>query len=533
MIYLGIPPNHSCSWRPELAQWVLREGADGRTTVPIRETPFVIGRAADCQLVLPNSPELAKTTSRWHCHITRKDDGCLLADGSLKPAPETGKVKPSISGTLLNGKRLAQPAPLRGGDVIGVGPWVFEVRAAEEKRVDIDDILRTINTQPSRAMDARSSRGFAQLHELFRRLSRVHDAQEGLFDVLDYALSKIAPAVVAAVLEEGPEGGLAVRAACHRDAGRLLDLRFSSGLVQGLPADRSILLAPSGRSATASQVEAQISSGLVVPLRGLEQRLGLLYMDNRTRGGSFSEDDLHLAQALASVAALQLSLEKQAFFSRLAQNMRGYFGPEVVSLIVEASRAGRPLGLGVRGCEATVLFADLQGFSAFCRGRSPQQVSELLNPFYRVVSERIQEHGGHVDKFLGDGVMGVFGAQPVQSASTSRESHAVQAARCGLAIAAAWGGASLSQGDLRLPVRVGLNTGAVVAGNIGFAGRMEYGVIGDAVNLASRMEKLARPNAVAFTDSTRGLIGAKLPCEDGGLREVQGFGQVRVWRMGA
>lgn len=512
--------------------WTLVEGEAGEAAVPLGKSPFVIGRALDCDLRLPHSPALAKRTSRWHCHILAGREGPVVVDGSVRPAPETGKLKPSIAGTVLDGRRLSGPAPLCPGGVLDVGPWRFGVDAAPG--VDLDAVLKSPGGRAcarGAPDDPQAAQAFARLHGLFRRLETAGTPAEGLGTVLSYALADIPAAVVAAILEEAPDGSLSVRAAVHRTEGPLADLRFSAALFARLPADRSILLPAGAGRPTQSQVQERISSGLVVPILGRGGRTGFLYMDNRRAGGTFTQADLYFAEALASVAALQLSLERQSFLSRLEQNMRQYFGPDVVRVIVKASREGKPLGLGVSECSATILFVDLQGFSAFCRERTPAEVSELLSPYYKLVSDCVQAEGGHVDKFLGDGVMGVFGAQPLRAAKAADADHARSAARCARRVMAAWADGSLFPWRMRVSLRAGLHTGPVVAGNIGFVGRMEYSVIGDAVNLAARMEKFAGPNATALTDATRRLVEPEFPCSDGGLKDIHGFGMQRVWHL--
>lgn len=514
-------------------KWILVANELGARTIDVRSGPFVVGRALDCDLRLPHSEEMAKSTSRWHCHISSGGTEHRITDGSLHPMPETGKVKASVGGTLVDGARIDSPTALRPGMTISVGPWRFGVRGPAGPRVDIDVVLKSVFAQPPHEEGGAGPgavQAFAQLHGLFRRIEKVGDVQEGLQAVLEHALAHVKCAVVAAILEEAPNGEVTVRSALHKEHGLLQDFRFSSSLLKELPSDRSVILAgPAGPAA--SRVGEKISSGLVVPLKSREGRMGFLYLDNRGGAGVFSKADLHFGYALANVASLQMSLERQAFLARLEQNMTQYFGPDVVRLIVRASREGKPLGLGVKDCEAAVLFVDIKGFSPFCRDRSPEDVAVLLGPYYKLVADCVHANGGHVDKFLGDGVMAVFGVSPLRSGREPVENHSLQAARCARQIMRAWGEGSLSQWGMRLSLRAGLHVGRVVAGNIGFVGRMEFGVIGDAVNLAARVEKFARPNAAALTDQARGMVSGEFACEDGGLNDVHGFGKVRIWHL--
>jgi class 3 adenylate cyclase len=533
MIKLRVHSPLSVLWRPGSEQWSLRTDAGGEATVPVRETPFVIGRAADCQLLLPESPDLDKTTSRWHCHIVEEDGRPLLVDGSWREVPGRGARKPSITGTWVNGDRIGGPRELKAGDEIAVGPWTFGVEESEERPVDIDAGLKKLGAGKPRELPAghpRVREGFARLHELTQKVNRTSSIEENLVSILNCAVSEAGCAEVAALLVDESDDRCRTRIAWQRGVGRVSDFRFSADLVRRLPKDRGFLWVNGVQDGAASRREEKIDSAILVPLWGNEERLGILYLDNRQSGVPFTEEDLYLANALASCATLQLLREKEVFLMRVASSMSQYFGPDIVRLLVEEANQGRAMLPEVKEQTATMLFVDLTGFSRFCRGRSPREVSELLNPYLQLVAECIQRHSGHVDKFIGDGVLGVFGALPLAKAPPDAD-HARQAVRAAREIISLWAKQSNRVIQILLPIRAGINTGRVVVGNIGFAGRMEYSVIGDPVNLASRMEKLALPNGIALTDATRGLLGDEFECVDAGMETVKGFGAVRVWRV--
>jgi adenylate cyclase len=521
-------------WREDLKRWLLQEGRAGLRSLPLRDSPFKVGRAPDCGLVLPDSEALCRLTSRWHCHFIQDSGGWTVRDGSFDPVPETGQLKPSISGTFRNGRRLWAPEALAQGDSLKVGPWDFGVEDSGREVVDIDRVLQRIGPQDSVVLtrgDSGALMGYKSLDELFSRLHLLQDSEECLGAILAFAMDKMPSAQVAAVLIFNPGEEPAVRLAWQRDVGRIAEFRFSSGLIKALPADQAFLVRPRIEDATQSQVEHNISSGLLVPLRGRGERLGVLYLDNRNCGRSFQEADLYLANALASVASLQLSLERQAYLTRVEQNMRQYFGPDVVRLIMEASRQGKPVSLGVKECEASVLFVDIQDFSAFCRGRDPQEVSQILNPYFEIVAESIQGASGHVDKFLGDGVMGVFGSAPIDDPRLTRIHHAIAAVGAARQMIARWSQWSRSRWKQPIHLRVGINTGKLAMGNIGFPGRIEYSALGDTVNLASRIEHLAEPDGIAVSDATYQMLGAARAAAE--EVDVRGFGPVKVWRLAA
>ncbi|HAM36392.1 MAG TPA: hypothetical protein DEB40_05975 [Elusimicrobia bacterium] len=536
MLQLLAGDSFSFVWQDKRNCWILEEGGAGKKVLPLRQSPFSIGRAPDCQLILPNSEALCRTTSRWHCHLLQREDRWLVMDGSLNPVPETGQPKPSISGTFLNDRRLWNPESIKPGDALKIGPWGFRIDDSERQAVNIDRLLQRLGEEPPLVIaegDTGTRMGFGSLEELFTKLYRIKDSDECLAAILNFAMEKIPAAQVAAILTFAPDGTPSARLAWQKGAGRLLDFRFSSGLLQSLPADRAFLLKSKIQDITKSQIEQNISSGLLIPLRGRNERLGVFYMDNRNHGGSFQEADLYLTNALANVAALQLALERQAYLMRVEQNMQQYFGPDVVRLIVESSRQGKPVSLGVKECEATVFFVDIQEFSAFCRDRSPLEVSELLNPYFEMAAEAIQGQGGHVDKFIGDGVMGVFGSTPIDDPRITRANHAAQAIRAGKQMIERWTKWTATRWGAAIPLRVGINSGRLVLGNIGFPGRIEYSALGDTVNLASRLERLAQPNSIAVSESTHRMLGGEFECAYGGEAQVRGFGPVKIWRIAA
>lgn len=148
--------------------------------------------------------------------------------------------------------------------------------------------------------------------------------------------------------------------------------------------------------------------------------------------------------------------------------------------------------------EVTMLFLDIRGFTAFAERLSAAEVVAALNRLFERVVPIIHAHGGHVDKYVGDGLLAVFGAPRRQA------DHADRAFAAGLEIAAAVDGGFRGE----LSVGVGLNSGPVVAGNVGGAGRLEFSVIGDAVNVAARVESATRQtgDTVLITRRTKELL---------------------------
>ncbi len=193
--------------------------------------------------------------------------------------------------------------------------------------------------------------------------------------------------------------------------------------------------------------------------------------DYQERAAIASSDELgELAESVNNMASGLAEKEK----------VRDLLG-KVVSQEIAEELLNNPVELGGEERVVTVLFSDIRGFTSYCEGLPPKQVLTALNEVLSSISNIIEKHSGVVDKFQGDAVMALFGA-PVTGNEDA--SNAISAA---LEIVQ-----SLEQLDSRLSACVGINTGLVVAGNLGSSNRLNYSVIGDAVNLAARLESLTR-----------------------------------------
>jgi adenylate cyclase len=171
-----------------------------------------------------------------------------------------------------------------------------------------------------------------------------------------------------------------------------------------------------------------------------------------------------------------------------------YVTPEIVDMILQ-----HPDEKWLRGkkIDITVMFADIRGFTAFSEKTEPEEVVNVLNDHFTLATEVILRHGGHVDKFIGDEILAVFGAL------VHSEDHASKAVTAAVALQKELNDFNLTmEGAGRMPVRIGIgiNSGSAIAGNIGSNKRMEYTVIGDAVNLASRLTRVAGPDEIIISD---------------------------------
>jgi adenylate cyclase len=159
-----------------------------------------------------------------------------------------------------------------------------------------------------------------------------------------------------------------------------------------------------------------------------------------------------------------------------------YLSPAMVE---EMLRAEKPPALGGEARTVTILFSDVAGFTSFSEGLSPAELVQLMNTYLSAMTEIVQKHKGYVDNFIGDAIMAVFGA-PLSDPDHARNAVAC-AIECRRRLAELNREGAAFAGH-RLAARIGINTGEVLVGNIGSKDRLKYTVMGDAVNLASRLE---------------------------------------------
>jgi adenylate cyclase len=244
-----------------------------------------------------------------------------------------------------------------------------------------------------------------------------------------------------------------------------------------------------------------IRSAMCVPLWSETDTVGVLYLDNLYDAHAFTEEELELVTAVANQMAIGIRQVRQAEQLRdeaiIRANLSGYHSPDVVDMILRTSREGRSVGIAVAEEVVTVLFCDIVGFTTLSERLGAAEVAELLNAFFERTTRAIFGFKGSVNKYIGDAVMAIFGA-PMPMGN-----HCEVAVRAALAMQAE---VALVQEtlppDRRFQVRIGVNSGRVVVGNIGSTRRMEFTVLGDAVNVAQRLESICAPGKVYVGEET-------------------------------
>lgn len=255
---------------------------------------------------------------------------------------------------------------------------------------------------------------------------------------------------------------------------------------------------------------------LAVPLLGQDEVLGVVEVINKQGGGEFTESDRRLLEAMAAQASVALvnsrlyesqqemtedlraALESERNLT-IERDKLGAYLPKQVANEISRNREQR-LALGGKMVRATILFADIRAFTKVSEDLDPQKIVGFLNEYMTEMCGIIEKHSGIIDKFIGDGIMAVFLA-------AESEEHALHAVRAGIEMQQRLAGLRDEWRERRpefadIEMRIGTNTGRVVAGNIGSETRMDYTVVGDNVNVAARIEGVCTAGEVFISQST-------------------------------
>ena len=193
---------------------------------------------------------------------------------------------------------------------------------------------------------------------------------------------------------------------------------------------------------------------------------------------------------------------RQVAAERERANLSRYFSPNLVD---ELSRTDQPLG-PTREQSVAVVFADMVGFTRLAESLSPTAVIELLREFHGRMQAVVFTHGGTVDKYIGDAVMATFGTPRVGAADAS---NALRAAHAMCEAVAAWNALRAARDQAPVRIGIGVHYGPVVLGDIGGESRLEFAVLGDTVNVASRLERLTRELGATIVASDEVVAAAR------------------------
>ncbi len=521
-----------------MAWLVVNEEGQSPRIIEMATSLVRIGRRASNDLVLADYG-----ASREHSRIEQDGDAWRLIDLG------------AANGTFLNGQRLEANSPeqLQAGDEIRIGRATihfFEKRPAtaiiEVPDVEAGDRTQLLSASRSFARSPdlvraaseialpRKLEYFTVLHELAKLLLAARDLRDIGETALDL-LFRVIPVERAAIAVAGTGEAPLTTLVQHTRKGNE-PVTISQTISGWVLRERVAIITSDARHDPRFQRGESIHmyhvrSAMCVPLWSETETQGLIYLDNLYDAHAFSEEELELATAVANQVAIGIRQIRQAEQIRdeaiIRANLSRYHSPDVVEMILRHSREGRNVGIEVSDEVVTVLFADMSGFTAMSERLSAGELAVLLNLFFERTTRAIFTYKGSVNKYIGDAIMAIFGA-PIPSVN-----HPELAVRAALAMQEEVGAVQESlTADRRFRVRIGVNTGRVVAGNIGSTQRMEFTVLGDPVNVAQRLESICEPGKVYVGEETYRKTLDVLKYRDLGEVAVKGRQQqVRVYEV--
>ena len=504
------------------------QSSNGRLqTHLLAEGETILGRDARAGLVLDDA-----RISRRHAQLVREGATVTAADLA------------SRNGTFLNGRRLGDATEvLRPGDVLKVGDFtiVFEPEdaipfveaGADDMRPVLqkapDEVLHSAVVTPAEGREVSAEGLRFELEKktrvlgLFYELSRTLGSVFSLADVYDKAMGlllQVTPAARVVIYQRTDRGDMRHVASRARDAdgphhsdAEGQPLRVSRTVFDNVAKQRVSVLLENTRRDEAAVPDSlrvhQTHSVMAAPIVGRKGLLGVIYTDQQDVTQAFSSDDLDLLNAVAVQTGIAIdTVRAHEALQREAKAREKYerFLPQqlVDDVMLDPNREIRPGGARLT---ITALFGDLRGFTTLSEASAPEAVVERLNRFYGLMSEAVFRHGGTLDKYLGDGLLALFGAP------YATERDAVKAVRAAIDMQRAmvtFNHELTAGGQPPIAMGIGINTGPAIVGFVGSDTRLDYTAIGDTVNTASRLEHLAAPGQILISEHTMQALDASV-----------------------
>jgi adenylate cyclase len=463
---------------------------------------------------------LDRIISKEHAHIQRGQDGKFLL-----------RDLRSLNGTFLRGERVGDHY-LQDGDEVMMG----STRIVFVDKPLGNDALGRVTIAPGLTEShirqrIQANTGFMQERQItddkilrrdYERLRIGHELALAVGTELD--LDKLLPKILEKAFElVGSDRGVIL---LTDDRGELVPRFVKTRTGKG---DPNIVLSKTVMAEVVSSKAAVLSSDatmdarfsgahsiimqgirstMTVPLLHRDELLGVMHLDSLFTSNAFTEKDLQICTGMAAQAAVSIQnarlasrIEKEA--QTRAQISR-LIPPSVVEQVVKGELT---IEKGGRLNEITMLFSDIRGFTTMSDGRPPQEVVNTLNEYFEVMVDILFQYSGTVDKFVGDEIIGLFGA-PI-----TLEDGPYKAVACALAMMQALTEFNRTRASENLPaihIGIGINTGVVITGAIGSTRALQYTAIGDAMNVASRLVNLAGSGEVIISENTYRYVAPRV-----------------------
>jgi adenylate cyclase len=452
-----------------------------------------IGRMSGNDIVI-----LDTSASRYHAELI------LDAEGQTVIAHDLG----STNGTFVNRERLSTQRPLTSNDVIRIGQHLMELSFQEARGPSRTSTHPRDSRLLTRELILESLDHHAVLlTEVASRLNTMLD--------LETALSEVSRLIKTSMGADRCEVILA------EQFDKLQEMGFARSIAQQAIEQRSAVIvqdAQTDPTVGKSALLLHIHAAMCVPVMSGDQILALIYVfKNRPRARPFDQRDMQLAVAIGHQAALTIQrmqlLERVRQEELISKLLQRFLSPQEAAFVLkEYVETGQLPELEEHNL--TILAADICQSTKMAERLGSRRFSKILSSYYQEMTNIVFSHGGMLNKYLGDGLMAIFG-MPQQAEDP--EKRAVQTA---LDILERLDYINRSTGEL-MEIGIGINTGQTMAGYLGSLEYVEFTVIGYAVNLAWGLEAHARPNRILIGYPTYQAVIDKFPIQDIGILSIK------------
>ena len=497
---------------------IIISAPDGKRGMLELTKPLVsIGRGAANDLVLPDN-----SVSRFHAVIKCQDGQTFIADRN------------STNGVVIDGERISGERQLQHNDVAHLGSYELRFEEVRDsgiliKSADIpptlNDVLRGGSRREGLASQF-SGQIPAELTDQIKRLERENHLLTMLYDAGIALSSKLSLDGISeqvmnlAFRIQGVERGFMMLFNESGEVTRQTEVRYrrpqtgsasqphiilSRAILDRIRTEQKPILVTDVATderfrGSESMRIAGLRSAMCAPLLGSGRLFGILYVDNLEKPQAFTQDEWNVFALVAAQAgaAIDTLYAHEQIAKQVSQRaaLERFLSPEVVEMVAKNPEGVR---LGGINQKVSIMFADIRGFTTLSEKMEPEKVVEILNNYFTHVTDIIFDHGGTLDKYLGDGVMALFGAP------LSKGNDAENAVRASQAIQKLVIELNRDAPERQWPefgVGIGINSGIVTAGNIGSPRRIDYTVIGDTVNTASRLMSNAPAGKIIISQAT-------------------------------
>ena len=427
------------------------------------------GAAAKLQSAAPPQPEPPRgTAATLHIPATLQSGGKAAAPHSPAPPPiPISDLPAAVAGPEMQILKM-----------VDTGPRVPQAVAAD--------------TTPA-------EKRMALLLDFPRQFS-AHSGVNDLFQTIMARVVEVIPAARrgALLMRDGEKDNLLLKAYVANE-----EPAVSETLARRTLSERCAFIWTAGAGGDLSQSirSLQIVNGMFAPLQWQDQVFGVICVDSPVAGDHFCDEDLQFLISIGRYAGMALAEQQLHDALRLRDKMidrlLANFSPKLREGMVEQARQGKLRPGGVKS-EVTILFCDLCGFTQLASNMDAHDVADMLNDYFQPVVDAIFREDGVVDKFVGDAVLAVFGspeAEPQQHQKAVRAAVAIQQA------VEATTRLRAARNDVTCRMRVGVHCGEVFHGFVGTLNRLEFTIIGDAVNRACRYCQAAGEGEILISPS--------------------------------